>query len=74
MWGRPQTKLIAQWLRHYDNRCKGREALMWKITTRSFNLQEVLIMAAMNVASADSDRQRRANELAQPRAPRLTGI
>jgi len=47
---------------------------MWKITTRSFNLQEVLIMAAMNVASADSDRQRRANELAQPRAPRLTGI
>jgi hypothetical protein len=25
---------------------------MWKITTRGFNLQEVLIMAATNVASA----------------------
>jgi hypothetical protein len=47
---------------------------MWKITTRGSTLQEVLIMAAMNVASADPDRQRRANELAQPRAPRLTGI
>jgi len=52
MWGRPQTELNAQWLRHYDNRCKGREALMWKITTRGFTLQEVLIMAAMNVAPA----------------------
>jgi hypothetical protein len=26
-------------------------ALMWKITTRGFTLQEVLIMAEMNVAS-----------------------
>jgi hypothetical protein len=25
---------------------------MWKITTRGFTLQEVLIMAAMNIASA----------------------
>ena len=33
---------------------------MWKITTRGFTLQEVLIMAAMNVV--DSDRQRRAND------------
>ena len=48
---------------------------MWKITTRGFTLQEVLIMAAMNVAPAtDSDRQRRANDLAQPRAPRFTRI
>ena len=48
---------------------------MWKITTRGFTLQEVLIMAAMNVVTrTDSDRQRRANELAPPRAPRLTGI
>jgi hypothetical protein len=46
---------------------------MWKITTRGSTLQEVLIMAAMNVASADRDRQRRAKELAPPRAPRLTG-
>ena len=28
------------------------EALMWKITTRGFALQEVLIMAATNVAAA----------------------
>ena len=27
-------------------------ALMWKITTRGFALQEVLIMAATNVAAA----------------------
>ena len=39
---------------------------MWKITTRGFTLQEVLIMAAMNLAErTDSDRQRRANDLAQ---------
>ena len=43
---------------------------MWKITTHGFTLQEVLIMAAMNVASADSDRQKRANDPAQPRAHR----
>jgi hypothetical protein len=28
------------------------EVFMWKITTRGFTLQEVLIMAAMNVAPA----------------------
>jgi hypothetical protein len=31
---------------------KVREALMWKITSHGFTLQEVLIMAAANVASA----------------------
>jgi hypothetical protein len=51
MWGCSQTELGGQWSRHYDNRCKGREALMWKITTRGFTLQEVLIMAATNIAS-----------------------
>ena len=46
---------------------------MWKITTRGFTLQEVLIMAAMNLAErTDSDRRRRANHLAQLRAPRFT--
>jgi hypothetical protein len=31
------------------------EALMWKITTRDFTLEEVLIMAGMNLlASADT--------------------
>jgi hypothetical protein len=52
MWGRPETELNAQWLRHHDNKRKDREALMWKITTRGFTLQEVLIMAAMNVPPA----------------------
>jgi hypothetical protein len=48
---------------------------MWKITTRGLTLQEILIMAAMNVVTRiDCDRPRRANDLAQPRAPRLTGI
>jgi hypothetical protein len=49
--------------------------MWWKITTRGFTLQEVLIMAAMNVAShTDCDRQRGANDLAQPRASRFTRI
>jgi hypothetical protein len=52
MWGCLQTKVATEWLRHHDNRFKGREALMWKITTRGFTLQEVLIMAATNIASA----------------------
>ena len=52
MWGCLQTELDAQWLRHYDTRCQGREANVWKIRTRGFTLQEVLIMAAMNVAAA----------------------
>jgi hypothetical protein len=52
-----------------------RRFMWWKITTRGFTLQEVLIMAAMNVVTrTDSDRQRRANDLAQPSVPRLTGI
>jgi hypothetical protein len=46
---------------------------MWKITTCGFTLEELLIMAAMNVVTrTDSDRQRRANELAQLRASRFT--
>ena len=48
---------------------------MWKITTRGFTLQEILTMAAMNLAErTDSDRQRRANDLAQPPASRFTRI
>jgi len=35
------------------------EAFMWKITTRGFNLEEVLIMAAMNLlTSADTAAKR----------------
>jgi hypothetical protein len=45
---------------------------MWKITTHGFTLQEVLILAAMNVATGD--RQRQANYLAQPNAPRSTKV
>ena len=48
---------------------------MWKITTRGFTLQEVLIMAAMNVLTrTDSNRQRRANDLAQPRTARFSSL
>jgi hypothetical protein len=36
------------------------EAVMWKITTRGFALEEVLIMAAMNLLiSADTDAKRK---------------
>jgi hypothetical protein len=35
------------------------EAVMWKITTRDFTLEEVLILAAMNLlASADAAAKR----------------
>ena len=45
---------------------------MWKITTRGLTLQEVLIMAAMNVVTGtDSDRQRRADDLTLCRAPKF---
>jgi hypothetical protein len=36
-------------MRRFESRC---EAVMWKITTRGFTLQEVLILAAMNIATA----------------------
>ncbi len=36
------------------------EAVMWKITTRGFTLEEVLIMAAMNLlTSADTAAKRK---------------
>jgi len=41
---------------------------MWKITTRGFTLQEVLIMAVTNVASALIANER------QPRAPRFNRL
>jgi hypothetical protein len=46
-------------------------ALMWKITTRGFTLWEVLIMAAMNVASPVMATDKVSERLAQPRAPRF---
>ena len=45
---------------------------MWKITNRGLTLQEVRIMAAMNLAERNNDRKRRASDVAQPRALRLT--
>ena len=36
-------------MRRFELRC---EVVMWKITTRGFTLQEVLILAAMNIATA----------------------
>ena len=40
------------------------EAVMWKITTRGFTLEEVLILAAMNLlASADTAKhEKRASQ------------
>jgi hypothetical protein len=39
------------------------EAVMWKITTHGFTLEEVLIMAAMNLlTSADTAAQCRRNQ------------
>jgi hypothetical protein len=39
---------------------------MWKITTSGFTLQEVLILAAMNIAArTDSSRQARAKSVAE---------
>jgi hypothetical protein len=32
---------------------------MWKITTRGFTLQEVLILAAMNIATAEIAAEKR---------------
>ena len=49
--------------------------MWWKITTRGFTLQEVLIMAAMNVVTrTDSDRPRRANHLGAAERTGTTGI
>jgi hypothetical protein len=48
---------------------------MWKIRTRGFALQEILIMAAMNVAPAMIAADKvRANDLALPRAPKFTSF
>jgi hypothetical protein len=39
------------------------EAVMWKITTRGFTLEEVLVLVAMNlVASAVAKRERQASQ------------
>jgi hypothetical protein len=46
-----------------NQRC---EVAMWKITTRGFTLQEVLILAAMNIAArTDSSRQAQAKGVAE---------
>ena len=43
---------------------------MWKITTRGFTLQEVLIMAAMNVAAAPMATERGERTIRRSRAHR----
>jgi len=53
---------------HYPG-CTAGEALMWKITTRGFTLQELLIMAAMNVL--DNDRQKRGKRSGATRPQRF---
>ena len=41
------------------------EAVMWKITTRGFTLEEVLIMAAMNLLASTATALQHENELSQ---------
>jgi len=41
------------------------EAVMWKITTRGFTLEEVLIMAAMNLLSSAHAATKRAKPASQ---------
>jgi len=44
------------------------EAVMWKITTRGFTLEVVLIMAAMNLlASADTAKREKRKRASQTR-------
>ena len=44
------------------------EAVMWKITTRGFTLEEVLVMAAMNLlASADTAKREKRKRASQTR-------
>jgi hypothetical protein len=41
------------------------EAVMWKITTRGFTLEEVLIMAAMNLLTSADTAGKRENRASQ---------
>jgi hypothetical protein len=41
------------------------EAVMWKITTRGFTLEEVLIMAAMNLLTSADTAAKRENRPSQ---------
>jgi hypothetical protein len=41
------------------------EAVMWKITTRGFTLEEVLIMAAMNLLTSAEAAAKRENRASQ---------
>ena len=38
------------------------EAVMWKITTRGFTLEEALIMAAMNLLTSAAKHEKRASQ------------
>jgi hypothetical protein len=42
-----------------------REAVMWKITARGFTLEEVLIMAAMNLLTSADMASKRKNRASQ---------
>jgi hypothetical protein len=41
------------------------EAVMWKITTRGFTLEEVLIMAAMNLITSAETASKQENQPSQ---------
>jgi hypothetical protein len=55
---------LPDWDARFESRC---EAVMWKITTRGFTLQEVLILAAMNIASAAMAAEKRGQGASQNR-------
>ena len=57
---------LAQKLLRFELRCfESVEAVMWKITTHGFTLEEVLILAAMNMATAAIAAEKHGQEASQ---------
>jgi hypothetical protein len=57
---------LARRLLYREVRCfEPIEAVMWKITTRGFTLEEVLIMAAMNLLTSADTAAKRENRPSQ---------
>jgi hypothetical protein len=50
------------------------EAVMWKITTRGFTLEEVLIMAAMNLLTSVDTAAKRENRATAIRRSALASL
>ena len=70
-----EARCLAQKLHCFETRrfellC---EAFMWKITTHGFTLQEVLILAAMNIATAVIAAEKRGLGASQNDTKRTAG-